>query len=304
MRQTGTAKATYRKTERPSGWPTTTTSPTHTQIDCVPKTSYAAHPRAVAARIKLERYLRAPHDAYRYFNPTGRGTTHDIEERPARTTRDGRRTIPGRPFHQARIDAINIASSLTQGSDGCFMKAEHVAPQHYGVHWHPDFSKQQLYKRSDHSLIKLTYRTTKIPRPKAEPTFASEIMHSARGRNMIRQATRTTLTEGTDDTTDAKKKQELLVQAWMQMSVDFRKEEQGIIRRKVAAASHKMAQFIKMRNAAVGTENLRAAQVQLKRAEQQYAKALAERQVPSQSNADSDTTGNKRATHQPKYMRK
>ena len=250
-----------------------------TSKDCRPANSYTAHPRAVAARIVLERYLRAPHDAYRHFTPEGCDTTHDIEERPERHTRDGTRRIPGRQFHQARIDAINIASNLVNNTNGCFVHAEHIASQHYRVQWHIDFSKQTIHKRSDHSIIRLTYRTSHTPMPKRTPTFASEIMHSAQGRNMLRQMARRVLTEDGTHSTNPEITQERLVQAWMQISNDYRKEQQGMIRQRAAKASRKIEQFIKRRNEAIGTAALRAAQVQLKRAKREYEAALAARQL-------------------------
>ena len=245
-------------------------------LDCRPERSYSKHPKAVAARIDMERYLRAPADAYRHFNPKGKSTTHDIQAKPERTTRNGKRVIPAQAFHQARIDAINLSASLTEGQQR-FVKAEHIAPQHYGTHWKRECCAELLHKQSDHSLIRLTYRTTSIPRPKREPAFASEIMHSAQGRNIMRQVTRTTLYGKTQDE-DPAQTQAQLAQQWKEASIAYRKEQQGTIRRNAARASHKVEEFIKKRNAAVGTEELGAWQAQLKRAEREYNKALEGRQ--------------------------
>ena len=236
-------------------------------IDSHPPNSAPHRPQATHAKALLTCYLRNVQDVYRTIHPDGRSTTREADT------------------HASRIDTIHTSPTMLQG-ERRFIRATHITPEEYAVYLFRD--QLIVQKASDHSLVRLMYRSSTVERQKpTRPTFPNEIMHTPKARARLVQITNQILTDDTHPGPTAK--HEALLEAWMKTAHEIKKEESGDIRLRIAAAKRKMdelqRQLLNTQNpkAHDGALTLqhhkkRAYQEQIKRARKKYHAALYERQ--------------------------
>lgn len=187
--------------------------------DCMPPYTRKAMPGGVRRRQELSRYLGNTVDAYRHLHPEGRATSRTTPAKPAKYGRDGTLKSAATDEHSVRIDAVEVAPELMRGSKG-FVRAQHIDPSNYIVKYKRRRQGDTVEKVSDHWTIRLTFRISNIPRPKREPSFASEMVHTLKGVQALKTAMREALAEKDVPSTEI---QERLVKAWMDISAQYRK---------------------------------------------------------------------------------
>ena len=234
-----------------------------TKRDAIPAHSSPNRPLARAARVELRKYLQGTVDAYRTLQPDGRAITRSTST------------------HAHRIDAVETSPALL-GETSAFAEYHHIQPQDRIVFQTGKVRNARTAKISDHHAISLTYRTSIIPCPKRDPTFANEMTADDTGIAALKESLNQTIAAARKNNDSHAERQRQLAEAWMMQSTIHRRKTQMGIRMRVARTHRKLTKLKEYHAQAKTQAEKSRARHEIDRATVAYHDALYERQRVTQ----------------------